>query len=146
MPRPHAARRCVNTFLSPLSEKEGKDEYAAQGYLDADLRIELLAEWGSKQTIKAQLDRAKSELEKLQKAREETASNPRDQRYMPTNMSEAILFASQDEEEALAVRQSSQVRPRFRSTPRRRSSIMADAASRSSGLSSAIQKRTFGRS
>jgi hypothetical protein len=103
---PHTSsfvRRCVNTFLSPLSDSEGKDEYAAQGYLDADKRAELLAEWGTKQTIAAQLKIAKGELEKLRKAREETASSPRDQRYMPSNMPEAILFATQDEQEAAAV-------------------------------------------
>lgn len=48
----------------------------------------------------AQLEKARPEIEKLQRAREETASNPRDQRYMPSNQDEAHLIAARDEEEA----------------------------------------------
>ena len=57
---------------------------------------------------------------------------------MPTNMSEAILFASQDEEEAEAVRLASQLRPRLRSTPKRASSKGLTP------LASAIHKRNKG--
>lgn len=149
---PHTSsfvRRCVNTFLSPLSDSEGKDEYAAQGYLDADKRAELLAEWGTKQTIAAQLKIAKGELEKLRKAREETASSPRDQRYMPSNMPEAILFANQDEQEAAAVRLASLTRPRLRTTPLRGSSLSIGSMGSSSrsaftSLTSAIRKSSSG--
>ena len=153
---PHTSsfvRRCVNTFLSPLSDSEGKDEYAAQGYLDADKRAELLAEWGTKQTIAAQLKIAKGELEKLRKAREETASSPRDQRYMPSNMPEAILFATQDEQEAAAVRLASLTRPRLRTTPLRGSSLSIGSMGSSSSsrsafttLTSAIRKSSSGSS
>ena len=59
---------------------------------------------------------------------------------MPTNMSEAILFASQDEEEAEAVRLASQVRPRKRLTPRR--ACAAAAINARMTLSSAIRKRS----
>jgi len=111
--------RCVNTFQSPLSEKEDKDEYAATGYLDKGIRTKLLQEWATKQTIKSQLERARTEIERLHKRREETASSPRDQRYMPSDMSEAIALASQDELEAAAALQMarSNVRPRKSPTP-----------------------------
>ena len=45
-------------------------------------------------TIKKQIEKATGELEQLQKFREETASSPRDQRYMPTNMGEAQLIGA----------------------------------------------------
>lgn len=115
--------RCVNTFLSPLSDSEGKDEYASVGYLDIDHRTKLLQEWSTKHTIKQQIERTKCELEQLQRERDETASSPRDQRYMPSNMGEAMLLASQDEEEAVAARvllSNGKSSPRFRTTPKRR--------------------------
>jgi len=133
--------RCVNTFQSPLSEKEDKDEYAATGYLDKGLRTKLLSEWATKQTIKTQLERARTEIERLQKAREETASSPRDQRYMPTNMSEAVALASQDEEEAAAALQAacSAVAQRARKSPQRRT--FGDGPLASDTLVSAIAKQ-----
>jgi len=131
--------RCVNTFQSPLSEKEDKDEYAATGYLDKGLRTKLLSEWATKQTIKTQLERARTEIERLQKAREETASSPRDQRYMPTNMSEAVALASQDELEAAAARQVAAVAQRARKSPQRRT--FGDGPLASDTLVSAIAKQ-----
>lgn len=161
----------MNTFLSPLSEKQSKDEYgtrgaqpatcparavdhghvaprssmgiihlcsrhvlhlctASHGYLDASARTKLLAQWSSKQKVKSQIEEAKSELERLQKAREETASSPRDQRYMPSDIGEAIMLASQDEEEAEAARVSSRKQPRLRTTPKRNCTLnSADLAS-----------------
>lgn len=74
---------------------------ASSGYLDEETRTKLLSEWApSLKASKAQLDKARPEIEKLQRAREETASSPRDQRYMPSNMCEAVLVAARDEEEA----------------------------------------------
>lgn len=98
--------RCVNTYASPLVEKEGKDEYASAGYLDIEQRTELLNEWSSRPSLKVQLERATPEIVKLQRAREETATNPRDQRFMPTNITEAVMLATQDEEEAEEARRS----------------------------------------
>ena len=82
------------------------------------MRTELLKEWGTSRTVQAQLERTRTELERLQKAREESASSPRDQRYMPTTMSEAILIATQDKEEADALARS-RPPPRARRTPLR---------------------------
>ena len=133
-------------------------------------------------TIKTQLERARTEIERLQKAREETASSPRDQRcacptarlrrrssrlsrhflpplplvglwthlgwrvahrrrYMPTNMSEAVALASQDEEEAAAALQAacSTVAQRARKSPQRRT--FGDGPLASDTLVSAIAKQ-----
>lgn len=128
--------RCVNTFLSPLSEKDGKDEYAAEGHLDAVTRTQLLSEWGERKTIQAQLDREKTVLDKLQKARDETANSARDQRYMPTNMSEAVYLAAQDEAEAEAARRAS-ARAKATSPKQRRG---AASPGKSDTLASAISK------
>jgi hypothetical protein len=77
---------------------------ASSGYLDVSQRTQLLSEWApSMKASKALLEKARPEIEKLQRAREETASNPRDQRYMPSNQAEAHLIAARDEEEAQLV-------------------------------------------
>ena len=61
----------MNTYASPLVEKENKDEYAASGYLEVDDRMQLLSEWapGSRGTtsLRAQLERATPEIERLQR-------------------------------------------------------------------------------
>jgi hypothetical protein len=106
---------CVNTYLQPLSERQGKDEYASHGYLNVGQRTKLLSEWLTKPSIKAALDKARPEIEKLQRSRDETALSPRDQRYMPSNMGEALMLASRDEEEAEAARRSSSKRIERRS-------------------------------
>lgn len=79
-------------------------------------------------TIKKQIEKATGELEQLQKFREETASSPRDQRYMPTNMGEAQLIGALDHEEAVAARAQSSKVPRHRTTPKRRCSEMSLAS------------------
>jgi len=84
--------------------------YASNGYLNENQRTELLSEWQPRPSFKAALDKARPEIEKLQRSRDETALSPRDQRYMPANMGEALLLASRDEEEATAARQSSSKR------------------------------------
>ncbi len=99
--------RCVNTYFSPLSDKEDKEEYASTGYLDAGQRTVLLSQWQPKPAVKAALDKARPEIEKLQRSRDECALSPRDQRYMPSNIGEAQLLAARDEEEAEAARRSS---------------------------------------
>ena len=93
--------KCVNTYLSPLAEKQDKNEYAFSGYLDVQQRAQLLSEWAVRSSIKEELDRVRPEFERLQRAREETASNPKDQRFMPSNIDEALVLASHDEEEVL---------------------------------------------
>lgn len=98
---------CVCTYLLPLSERENKDAYASFGYLPVEQRTKLLTEWHPQPLIKAALDKARPEIERLQRSRDETALSPRDQRYMPSNISEAMLLASRDEEEAEAARRSS---------------------------------------
>lgn len=182
--------RCVHTYLSPLNEKQTKDEYAASGYLDAGQRTQLLSQWAAKASVKAALDRARPEIEKLQKAREETASSPRDQRYMPTNvrshpspadrsdlascdldrprsappavdpltaphiyicflrpqMGEALMLASQDEEEAQLVRQRggslSSIARTTRWTNRTRRTANVSTAATAAQLATPITKTT----
>ena len=81
---------------------------------------------------KAQLEKARPEIERLQRAREESASSPRDQRYMPSNVGEALLVASRDEEEALeAAKRSS----------RKSSSLMSRALSTRAGRAARSQER-----
>ena len=105
------SRRCVNNYLSPLSENEDKDEYASSGYLPVAQRTKLLSEWHPKPTaMKAAIEKARPEIEKLQRSRDETALSPRDQRYMPSNMVEAQMLASGDAEEAEAARLSAAAR------------------------------------
>ena len=141
--------RCVNTYASPLVEKENKDEYASSGYLDIAQRTELLNEWSSRPSLKTQLERATPEIEKLQRAREETAISPRDQRYMPTNMGEALLLASRDEEEAEEARRVAASGRRISPLVGGKSRAVSTRSARSAGfglrspgeLSSPIQKR-----
>ena len=68
---------------------------------------------------------------------------------MPSNMPEAILFATQDEQEAAAVRLASLTRPRLRTTPLRGSSLSIGSMGSSSrsaftSLTSAIRKSSSG--
>ena len=63
--------------------------------------------------------------------REETASSPRDQRYMPSNMGEALLVASRDEEEALEAAERSS---------RKSSSLLSRALSTRAGRAARSQK------
>ena len=142
---------CVNTYLSPLSEREDKNEYACNGYLDAGQRTKLLSEWQPKSSVQAALDKARPEIERLQRSRDETALSPRDQRYMPSNLSEAQQLAARDEEEAEAAKRTaaSKYVPRSRATNTRGASSRAaadspapsSAASSALALSSPIQKR-----
>ena len=142
-------RSCVNSYLSPLSDQEDKDEYASDGYLDEEQRTKLLTEWQSRPAVKAAIEKARPEIERLQRSRDETALSPRDQRYMPSNMGEALLLASQDEEEAEAARRSAQrsQASRSRATNTRAARGRLDTPSASSAaalaLSSPIQKRRF---
>ena len=93
--------KVVHSYVAPLTDKEDKDEYASTGYLDVTQRTQLLSEWApSAKAAKGELAKAAPELERLQRAREESASSPRDQRYMPSNMGEALLVANRDQEEA----------------------------------------------
>jgi len=125
--------KCVNTSVVPLTDKDDKDEYASTGYLDVSQRTRLLSEWApSMKASKAQLEKARPEIERLQRAREESASSPRDQRYMPSNVGEALLVASRDEEEALeAAKRSS----------RKSSSLMSRALSTRAGRAARSQER-----
>ena len=119
----------MNTYLSPLSENQNKDDYASSGYLNAGQRTKLLSEWQPKPSVKAAIQQVQPEIEKLQRSRDETALSPRDQRYMPSNMGEALLLASQDEVEAEAAR---------RVTARRTASLATNtrgAAARAAELS-----------
>ena len=140
--------RCVTTYFSPLSDKEDKEEYASNGYLNAAQRTKLLSEWQPKPAVKAALDRARPEIEKLQRSRDETALSPRDQRYMPSNMGEAQLLAARDEEEAEAARRQSSATARLqrsRATNTRAARVVSSPLSAHTAsalaLGSPIQKR-----
>ena len=149
-----SCRSCIGTYLSPLSEKEDKDEYASCGYLPVDQRTKLLSEWHARPTMKAALDKARPEIERLQRSRDETAISPRDQRYMPSNMDDALMLASQDEEEAEAARISASQRVERRSRATNTRGARARHAGQDSqqpdtptaaalALSSPIRKRKF---
>ena len=141
------ARRCVGSYLSPLSEREDKDEYASSGYLPVDQRTKLLSEWQPKPAMKAALDKARPEIERLQRSRDETALSPRDQRYMPSNEQEAVMLATRDAEEAEAAvhaAASQRVARRSRATNTRGAAARLSAAAADKlALSSPIRKRRF---
>jgi hypothetical protein len=102
---------------------------ASSGYLDVDQRTQLLSEWApSEKASKKQLEKARPEIEKLQRAREETASNPRDQRYMPSDQEEAQRFAARDEEEAQLVAKRSVRSKRLSRSLSTRAGVSASAA------------------
>ena len=131
----------MNTYLSPLSERQDKDEYASNGYLDVGQRTKLLSQWQPRPQVKAALEKARPEIEKLQRSRDETALSPRDQRYMPSTMGEAMLLAERDEEEAAeAARRSNQRRSHATNT-RGATARLADVAPAVLALSSPIRKR-----
>mmetsp|Transcript_8490 Transcript_8490/g.25010 ORF Transcript_8490/g.25010 Transcript_8490/m.25010 type:complete len:207 (-) Transcript_8490:62-682(-) len=96
--------KLVSSYSLPLAEKQGKDEYAATGYLDLHERTRLLSQWEKRKALQTKLtSEVGPELETLQRLRHETATNPRDQRYMPSNQLEANAVAYKDEEAAKKV-------------------------------------------
>ena len=102
---------------------------ASSGDLDVDQRTQLLSEWApSEKASQKQLEKARPEIEKLQRAREETASNPRDQRYMPSDQEEAQRFAARDEEEAQLVAKRSVRSKRLSRSLSTRAGVSASAA------------------
>lgn len=91
--------KLVSSYSKPLAEKQGKDEYAATGYLDIHERTRLLSQWEKRRALEVKLQsEVGPELETLQRQRSETASSARDQRYMPMNQDEANAVAARDEE------------------------------------------------
>ncbi len=93
--------RCISSYLSPLLDRQNKDEYAMSGYLDPDERTRLLSEWSPRPAIKRSIEKdVGPEISRLQKAREETASSPRDQRFMPSSIDDAVMLGARDHEAA----------------------------------------------
>lgn len=89
--------RLISAYKSPLVDKQDKDQYAGSGYLEVQRRKQLLGEWEPQGKLQTELEVVGSEISRLQQLRSETASSPRDQRFMPTNQSEAVEVASRDE-------------------------------------------------
>jgi len=91
----------VNSYTLPLAEKGNKDEYAATGYLDLETRIGLLSSWEKPKALQMKMQRQVGpELEELRRKRSETASSPKDQRFMPASLEEAVELGQTDEEVA----------------------------------------------
>lgn len=89
--------KLVDTYSVALAEKQGKDEYAAQGYLDPDVKVELLSQWYTEPVMQTLIEGGiAEELEQTRKHREETANSRRDQRQMPASEAEALEIAKKD--------------------------------------------------
>ena len=94
--------KLVDTYSVALAEKQGKDEYAASGYLELSVKVELLSQWADEPVLQGRLDGDVAlQIERTRRERLETASSRRDQRQMPASIIEALEMAQKD---ALAAR------------------------------------------
>lgn len=132
----HCAHAVYSRLTAAIACLSLQPNAASAGYLDEETRTKLLSEWApSAKASKAQLEKARPEIERLQRAREETASSPRDQRYMPSNMGEAQLVAARDEEEALEAAKRS-----VRSSKKQASTMMSRSLSTRAGVTASAAR------